>query len=178
MKQQFLKSILVGAVIGGFPGASAWALSVAAPSEFSRSALSVAGMIDGAERDSTANFETRGATDDTAYVHDTDGSDSLVASSDDSTEGLSDNIGDGHKTNFSRFISFGYRHPELTPRDYIDWRLDADRDGQPDGYPWLEKRVRCDDPSSLTTVPLPGSLLLFGSSLLGLAATLRNARRT
>lgn len=180
-KQQSLKLILVGAAICGFPSAAAWARLASVPSELSVNSPSEVLMVDGADRHSDDIIKSWLDTPDRAMFdfgfmdqgghdpvmgpsHDkgsdtfAGGPDGLRGTPDDQTDRRFDIAGDAHE----------------------GWDGHRDDDGMPDAHKWFKnKRSWC--PGKIptpTAVPLPGSLLFFGSGLLGLAATLRGLRRT
>lgn len=176
-KQQHLKLILVGAMFCGFPGAAAWAHSVLAPSELSVNFPSEVRMVAGAERDSRTSIMAWLDTPDRRY----NGSDVLFGTPDDQIDRMSDSAGDAHEHLFETFKPAKSWHPEVAQSYFQDFRLSWDQDpyGKPDADTWFEiKRGKrdCLIPAP-ATVPLPGSLLFFGSGLLGLVATLRGGRR-
>ena len=102
------------------------------------------------------------------------GSDHVFGTADDHVYSLSD--GASRQYYFAPVVSSRYRDPKATPGDFqelrIDW--DPDHDGKTDLETWIEvKRSRYDGiVPAIAPVPVPSTMWLFGSGLLGLAGAL------
>lgn len=181
-KRQHLNLILVSVAICGFPGTAAWAKSVSVPSGLSINSPSAFLAADGSEPDANTTTKIKvwlDTPDRTTLDLGAGESDFLFDMPDKTNHGRYDNAGDTHEPNFEAIKSADSRHSGVTPGNDKDIRLGgANRDGERDASAWFDNKSGSHVCPTLTTVPLPGSLLFFGSGLLGLAATLRSGRRT
>lgn len=198
-KRKHLNLILVSVAICGFPGAAAWAKSVSVPSGLSVNSPSAVLEVDGGERDANTETDIKAWLDTPdrnqgAYAPITgilrtegsytsaDGSIADIGFQKTGSDALSDDAGDTRRQHSETIDPAKSWHSEMKQDNSQDRRQiwDHDADGKPDADKWLEGkngRHYCPTPG-VTAVPLPGSLLFFGSGLLGLAATLRSGRRT